>query len=206
MHHAETEAEAGASRDGPRACRTAASTAPSAAAAAIPHRSVGECDMTKKTKEELLVDLRRVFPDPYPTDMFSTPAQVLSYVQQLQDIYGHPDQRTKEILKDWAIHSWHLMNDCLDSDWRREWPYKLCHYLATISKHYEEPTKPPSKGVSLTFEHRTGFGSAFSNEFQRSDFVIKDNDSGCKIDGEELMKVVVNRLEAEILGQPESRI
>ena len=81
----------------------------------------------------------------------------------------------------------------------------LCHYLATISKHYEEPTSHPSKGVSLTFERRTGFGSGFSNGFQRSDFVIADDDSGCKIDGEELMKVVVNKLEAEIPRQSESR-
>ena len=161
--------------------------------------------MTKKTREELRAEIHRVFPDSYVTDMFSTPEQVLWYVQQLQNIYGHPDQRIKEILKDWAIHSWHLMKDCLDVDWRNEWPYKLCHYLATISKHYEEPTRCPSKGVSLTFEHRPGFGSGFSNEFQRSDFVIADNDSGCKIGGEELMKVVVNRLEAEIPRQSESR-
>ena len=161
--------------------------------------------MTKKTKEELRAEIRRVFPDSYVTDMFSTPEQVLWYVQQLQNIYGHPDQRIKEILKDWAIHSWHLMKDCLNVDWRNEWPYNLCHYLATISKHYEEPTSHPSKGVSLAFEHRTGFGSGFSNGFQRSDFVIADNDSGCKIDGEELMKVVVNKLEAEILRHSESR-
>ena len=161
--------------------------------------------MTKKTKGALRADISRVFPHPYATDMFSTPEQVLWYVQQLQNVYGHPDQRIKEILKDWAIHSWHLMKDCLDVDWRNEWPYKLCHYLATISKHYEEPTSHPSKGVSLTFEHRTGFGSGFSSEFERSDFVIADNDSGCKIDGEELMKVVVNKLEAKILRQSESR-
>ena len=162
--------------------------------------------MTKKTKEELRAEIRRVFPDPHPTDMFSAPEQVLWYVQQLQSIYGHPDQRIKEILKDWAIHSWHLMNDCLHSDWRNEWPYKLCHYLATISKHYEEPTRPPSKGSSLMFEPRTGFGSGFSNEFQRSDFVIADSSTGCKIEGEELMRVVVTKLEAEILGQSESQM
>ena len=68
--------------------------------------------MTKKTREELRAEIRRVFPDSYVTDMFSTPEQVLWYVQQLQNIYGHPDQRIKEILKDWAIHSWHLMKDC----------------------------------------------------------------------------------------------
>ena len=95
------------------------------------------------------------------------------------------------------------MNDCLHVDWRSEWPYRLCHYLATISKHYVEPNRHPNKGVSLTFEHRSGFGSGFSNGFQRSDFVIADNDSGCKIDGEELMKVVVNRLKAEIPRQSE---
>ena len=67
-------------------------------------------------------------------DMVSTPEQVLWYVQQLQNIYGHPDQRIKEILKDWAIHSWHLMYDCLDVDWRNDWPFRVCHYLATISK------------------------------------------------------------------------
>ena len=134
-------------------------------------------------------------------DMVSTPKQVLWYVQQLQNIYGHPDQRIKEILKDWAIHSWHLMHDCLGVDWQDEWPFRLCHYLATVSKHYEMPTAHPSKGVFLTFQHRTGFGSGFANEFQRSDFVIADNDSGCKIDGEELMRVVVNRLEEEIRGQ-----
>lgn len=162
--------------------------------------------MTKRTKEELRAEIRRVFPDPDPTDMFSAPEQVLWYVQQLQNIYGHPDQRIKEILKDWAIHSWHLMNDCLDSDWRNEWPYKLCHYLATISKHYEEPTSHPSKGVSLAFEYRTGFGSGFSNEFQRSDFVIADSNTGYKIEGEELMMVVVTKLEVEILGQSESQV
>ena len=157
--------------------------------------------MTKKTKEELLAEIDRVFPEPYAMDMVSTPEQVLWYVQELQKIYGHPDQRIKEILKDWAIHSWHLMHDCLRVDWRDEWPFRLCHYLATVSKHYEKPTAPPSKGMSLTFEHRIGFSSAFSNAFQRSDFVIADHDSGCKIDGEELMKVVVNKLEEEILGQ-----
>ena len=159
--------------------------------------------MTKKTKEELRADIHRVFPDPYVTNMLSTPEQVLWYVQQLQTIYGHPDQRIKEILKDWAIHSWHLMKDCLDVAWRDEWPYKLCHYLATISKHYEEPTNHPSKGLSLSFERHIGFGSGFSNEFQRSDFVISDSDSGCKIAGEELMEVVVTKLESEILGQSE---
>ena len=157
--------------------------------------------MTEKTKEELLAEVSRVFPEPYAMDMLSTPEQVLWYVQQLQNIYGHPDQRIKEILKDWAIHSWHLMHDCLDVHWRDDWPFRLCHYLATISKHYEKPTARPSKGMSLTFEHRTGFGSGFSNAFQRSDFVIADNDSGCKIDGEELMKVVVKKLEEEIIGQ-----
>ena len=161
--------------------------------------------MTKKTKEELRAEIRQVFPDPYAAYMFSTPEQVLLYVQQLQNIYGHPDKRIKEYLKDWAIHSWHLMEDCLKVDLRNEWPYKLCHYLATISKHYEEPTRYPSKGLSLTFERRTGFGSGFSNGFQRSDFVIADDNSGCKIDGEELMRVVVNKLEAEILRQSESR-
>ncbi len=163
--------------------------------------------MTKKTKEELLAGIGRVFPEPYAMEMVSSPAQVLWYVQQLQNIYGHPDQRIKEILKDWAIHSWHLMYDCLGVDWRDDWPFRLCHYLATIGKHYEMPTARPSKGMSLTFEHRTGFGSGFSNEFQRSDFVIADNDSGCKIDGEELMRVVVNKLEEEILGQsdPQNR-
>ena len=150
--------------------------------------------MTKKSKEELLADVARVFPDPYATDMFSAPEQVLWYVQQLQNIYAHPDRRIKEILKDWAVHSWHLMNDCLEVAWRNEWPYNLCHYLATISKHYEEPTSQPSKGMSLTFERRTGFGSAFSDAFQRSDFVITDNVSGCKISGEELMRVVVTKL------------
>ena len=65
--------------------------------------------MTKKTKEELLAEIGRVFPEPYAMDMVSTPEQVLWYVQQLQNIYGHPDQRIKEILKDWAIHSWHLI-------------------------------------------------------------------------------------------------
>ena len=59
--------------------------------------------------------------------------------------------------------------------------------------------------MSLTFEHRTGFGSGFSNGFQRSDFVITDNDSGCKIECEELMRVVVNRLEEEILGHSDSQ-
>ena len=159
--------------------------------------------MTKKTKEELRAEIHRVFPDPYVTDMFSTPEQVLWYVQQLQTIYGHPDQRIKEILKDWAIHSWHLMKDCLDVVWRDEWPYKLCHYLATISKHYEEPTNHPSKGLSLAFERRIGFGSDFSNDFQRSDFVITDHSTGREIEGEELIKVVVSKLEAEILGQSE---
>ena len=159
--------------------------------------------MTKKTKEELLAEIGRVFPEPYSMDMVSTPKQVLWYVQQLQNIYGHPDQRIKEILKDWAIHSWHLMKDCLGVEWRNDWPFRLCHYLATISKHYEEPASHPSKAMSLTFEHRTGFGSGFSNEFQRSDFVIADIISGCKIDGEELMRVVVNKLEEEILGQSE---
>ena len=90
--------------------------------------------MTKKTKEELLAEIGRVFPEPYAMDMVSTPEQVLWYVQRLQNIYGHPDQRIKEILKDWAIHSWHLMYDCLGVDWRDEWPFRLCHYLATVSK------------------------------------------------------------------------
>lgn len=157
--------------------------------------------MTKKTKEELQAEIGRVFPEPYAIDMISTPEQVLWYVQQLQKIYGHPDQRIKEILKDWAIHSWHLMYDCLGVDWRDDWPFRVCHYLATFSKHYEEPTAHPSKGMSLTFEHRAGFGSGFSNEFQRSDFVIADNDSGCKIYGEDLMKVIGNKLEEAILGQ-----
>ena len=157
--------------------------------------------MTKKTKEELSAEISRVFSEPYAMDMISTPEQVLWYVQQLQNIYGHPDQRIKEILKDWAIHSWHLMNDCLRVDWRYDWPFRLCHYLATISKHYERPTAAPSKRMSLTFEHCTGFGSGFSSAFQRSDFVIADSDTGCKIDGEELMKVVANRLEEAILGQ-----
>ncbi len=157
--------------------------------------------MTKKTKEDLLAEVGRVFPEPYAMDMVSTPEQVLWYVQQLQNIYGHPDQRIKELLKDWAIHSWHLMHDRLRVDWQDDWPFRLCHYLATVSKHYEEPGGPPSNGMTLTFEHRTGFGSAFSNAFQRSDFVIADNDSDCRIDGEELMKVVVNKLEEEILGQ-----
>ena len=157
--------------------------------------------MTKKTKEELLAEIDRVCPEPYAMDMVSSPEQMLWYVQQLQNMYGHPDQRIKEILKDWAVHSWHLMHDRLGVDWRNDWPFRLCHYLATISKHYEEPTAHPSKGMSLTFERRTGFSSGFSSAFQRSDFVIADNGSGCKIDGEELMKVVVKRLEEEILGQ-----
>ena len=157
--------------------------------------------MKKKTKEELLAEIGRVFPEPYAMDMVSTPEQVLWYVQQLQNIYGHPDQRIKEILKDWAIHSWHLMHDCLGVDWRYDWPFRLCHYLATISKHYEEPTAHPSKCMSLTFERRTGFSSEFSDEFQRSEFVIADSRSGCEIDGEELMKVVVSKLEEEILGR-----
>ena len=157
--------------------------------------------MTKKTKEELQSQIDRVFPEPYAIDMVSSPEEVLWYVQQLQKIYGNPDQRIKEILKDWAIHSWHLMHDCLRVDWRDDWPFRLCHYLATLSKHYEEPDRHPSKGVLLTFERRTGFGSGFSNAFQRPDFVIADNDSGCKIDGEVLIRVVVNRLEEEILGQ-----
>ena len=160
--------------------------------------------MARKTREELRAELDRVSPEPYALDMVSTPKQVLWYVQQLQKIYGHPDQRIKEILKDWAIHSWHLMQDCLDVDWRDDWPFSVCHYLATISKHYEEnPSGNPSKEMSLTFEYRTGFSSGFSDAFQRSDFVIADNDSGCEIDGEELMKVVVNKLEEEILGQSE---
>ena len=157
--------------------------------------------MTEKTKEELLAEIGRVFPEAYAMDMVSTPEQVLWYVQQFQKIYGHPNQRIKEILKDWAIHSWHLMHDCLEVDWRYDWPFRLCHYLATVSKHYERPKAHPSKGMSLTFEHRTGFSSGFSNAFQRSDFVIADNDSGHKIDGEELMKVVVKKLAEEILGQ-----
>ena len=157
--------------------------------------------MTKKTKEELLADIDRAFPEPYAMDMVSTPEQVLWYVQQLQNIYGHPDQRIKEILKDWAIHSWHLMHDCLGVEWRNDWPFRLCHYLATVGKHYEKPSASPSKGLSLTFEHRIGFDSGFSNAFQRSDFVIADSGSGWKIDGEELMKVVGNKLEEEILGQ-----
>ena len=162
--------------------------------------------MVKKTKEELLAEIDRVFSEPYVMDMVSTPEQVLWYVQQLQDIYGHPDQRIKEILKDWAIHSWHLMHDCLHVDWRNDWPFRVCHYLATVSKHYEKPTASPSKGMSLTFEHRTGFGSGFSNAFQRSDFVIADHDSGRKIDGEDLMEVVVNKLAEEILGQSDPQI
>ena len=157
--------------------------------------------MTKKNKEDLLAEIGRVFPEPHAMDMVSTPEQVLGYVQQLQNMYGHPDQRTKEILKDWAIHAWHLMHDRLGVDWRNDWPFRLCHYLATISKHYKMPTARPSKGMSLTFERRTGFGSGFSDAFQRSDFVIADNDSGCKIDGEELMKVVVSKLEEETRGQ-----
>ena len=161
--------------------------------------------MTRKTREELLAEISRVFPEPFAIDMVSAPEQVLWYVQQLQNIYGHPDQRIKEILKDWSIHSWHLMYDRLGVDWRNDWPFRLCHYLATISKHYEMPTAPPSKGMSLTFENRTGFGGGVSNAFQRSDFVIADNDSGCKIDGEELMRVVVNKLEEEILGQSDSQ-
>ena len=40
--------------------------------------------MTKKTKEELRAEIHRVFPDSQVTDMFSTPEQVLWYVQQLQ--------------------------------------------------------------------------------------------------------------------------
>ena len=163
--------------------------------------------MTKRTKDELQTDLDRLFPEPYVMDMVSTPEQVLWYVQQLQNIYGHPDQRIKEILKDWAIHSWHLMKDCLNVEWRNDWPFRLCHYLATIGKHYVEPTARPSKGMSLAFERSTGFSSGFSNGFERSDFVITDYDSGCKIDGEELMREVVNKLEEEILGQsdPQNR-
>ena len=161
--------------------------------------------MVKKSKEELKAEIGQIFPEPYTMDMISTPEQVLWYVQQLQNIYSHPDQRIKEILKDWAIHSWHLMHDCIGADWRNDWPFRLCHYLATISKHYGKPTAYPSKGMSLTFEHRTGFGSGFSNDFQRSDFVIADNDSECKIDGEVLMKVVVDKLEEEIHGQSDAK-
>ena len=85
-------------------------------------------------------------------------------------------------------------------------PFDYVIILLRSVSSYETPTAPPSKGVSLTIEHRTGFGSGFSNEFHRSDFVIADNDSGCKIDGEELMKVVVNKLEEEILGHSAPQI
>ena len=61
--------------------------------------------MVKRSKEELQAEIGRVFPEPYAMDMASTPEQVLWYVQQLQNICGHPDQRIKEILKDWTIHS-----------------------------------------------------------------------------------------------------
>ena len=160
--------------------------------------------MSKKSKPELRTEIERLFPDPQASDLISTPEQVLWYVQQLQYIYQHPDQRIKEILKDWAIHSWHLMHDRLDAEWRNDWPFRICHHLATISKHYELPTAPPSKGMVLTFERRIGFGSDFSNGFQRSDFVIEDVCSGEKIGGEELMREVVRRLEREIVGLPGS--
>ncbi len=154
--------------------------------------------MAKKTKEELKADIQRIFPEPYEEDPASTPEQVLWYVQMLRGVYEHPDHRIKEILKDWAIHSWHLMHDCLQADWRHEWPYSLCHYLATIGKHYEEPTQYPSGNLSLAFRRHKGFSSAFSNEFARSDFVITDNDSGIEIASVELMRVVGDRLEAEV--------
>lgn len=155
--------------------------------------------MAPKTREELQEQINRTFPDPKKVTMISTPQEVMGYMRVLQNTYMHPDHRIAEILKDWATHAWHLMHDRLKVDWRSDWPYWVCHHLATLSKHYEEPTRIPSAGIILEKEARVGFSSAFSDGFARSDFVLIHED-GRKIKGVELMEEVMRKLECLIFS------
>lgn len=105
-------------------------------------------------------------------------------------------ERAIAALRSWSVVAWHLMNDCLKCEWRNEYPYSLCHWLATVAKHYEKPSYPPSKGIEVQSVGRRGFSSAFSKAFQRPDFVLEDG-NGRKIEATELMRMVGQRLRSE---------
>lgn len=153
--------------------------------------------MARKTEEELNEQINKTFPGPEEISMISTAQEVMDYMRVLQHTYMHPDHRIAELLKDWATHAWHLMNDKLNVNWRNDWPYSVCHHLATLSKHYEEPTHKPSVDLVLKKERLTGFSSAFSDAFARSEFVIVRGD-GCEITGVKLMEEVMRKLKAHM--------
>ena len=78
-------------------------------------------------------------------------------------------------LRSWSVAAWHLMNDCLKCEWRNEYPHSLCHWLATVTEHYEKPSHRLSKGVEVRSVGRSGFSFVFSKAFQRPDFVLEDS-------------------------------
>ena len=107
-------------------------------------------------------------------------------------------ERARATLRSWSVVAWHLMHDCLKCEWRNEYPYSLCHWLATVTKHYVTPSHRPSEGVKVHSIGRRGFSSAFSKAFQRPDIVLEYSD-GRKIGATELMRKVGQCLRSEAI-------